>query len=729
MTPQEELAALRRMAELEAKAGGVQQYGPGPGKPSPAVPSARARQAELETIRAGQPGNPVGNFLTGNLYGVQGSGLGALQAAAHTLPDQPQDSWLYAGTPEGPDRTKALDEHVARWGAQRDSDPAMQTGAGAAGNFTGSMVATAPLAALSVPAKGASVLSWLARGAAGGGVVAGSEPVTSGNFVEQKGKQVAAGATIGAVVPAVLRGGMSAGERLYGPNAMAQVANWTNTGANKKPFAKEGEELAERTGVRMTPGQVSGGKTQTALENMSRQSIFSADRAFEADQKVAGDTIRYLDRIMDNVTKNPASEASIGTQIQAATRGAVVKIAEKRESQAAADYGALDKALGGRKFVQPDNAMAEADAIIRDYQNVAGPEAARIVKQAEAIKAQFGKNGGLSFTEAQRSRTYYGRGARGAANVFDEVNPDINRRIATRLFKAFDADIEASASRAGSNNLGPGIVPNGYFKGQLGGGNQGIVDAIRNANANYRRYSQLIEATESHPIARLFGDHVKLDDVLEFDKIPPETVITRLGQMKPTELGMVRNFMEKQAPEAWQQYKRLMIEKAVDAARTLPTSAGANTVPFNASQFVRTLGGDKPDKIKQLQAVFGASEMRELDDAFRVARRLGDNFGRNNSGTGPYNEAMSFFESLKSRSVQAIASTGGEAMGLRKIANVMLHAEGRRALIQLSKLPPTSRQAASLIGLIGSLAAGKGSQRGNDQQRSNGPQPVGGQRR
>jgi hypothetical protein len=564
--------------------------------------------------------------------------------------------------------------------------------AGKGGELFGGMVSTAPLAALSVPAKGASVLSMFGRGAAGGAAAAVTQPVAGENFAVEKGEQAGLGALIGGSVPVGLRGLMAFGERMFPPNAMAQVSNFGTQGANRKPFAQEGEDLAQRTGVKMTPAQVSGSKVGTALENMSRQSIFSADRAFEADKRVAGEAIAYVDRVMDNVTRDPASEAVLGSQIQSTVRGAVEKIAGQRETVALQQYGAIDKMLGGRAFVKPTNAMREADALISEYSGIVTPEAERIVAQAKALKDKLAQKQAFTFREAQSNRGYYGKGARGGTNVFDDVSGDLNRTIATRLFKAFDADMEQSA--AGLSGKGPGLVPHGTI---------GLDEAIKQANGNYRRYSQLMDYTKAHPIARLLGDDIKLDDVVQFNKIAPEVVIQRMGNMKPTELQMVRDFMKQNAPDAWQQYKRLLIEKAMDSARTLPTSAGANVVPFNASRFVRELGGDNPAKIKQLNAIFDAAELRELDDAFAVARRLGDRFGYNGSGTGPYQEAAKFFDAIKGRAYQAVASTGGEALGLRRIASVMLNADGRRALIQLAKLPPQSRQAASLLGFLASL--------------------------
>lgn len=687
---------------------GFRLLGPGIGKSvRDPLQEAHEQDAMNREALAERPPGLVESFATGNAYGATGAAIGTAQLGAHvSLPAQAVNAGMEALGLPGP--VDQIDATAATFGQRRAEDPAMRTSAGHMGEFTGGLIATAPISAATVPAKGASVLNWLGRGAFGGAMQAGTQPVTGGEFAPQKLEQMESGAALGAAVPAALRGGMSAAERTFGPNIMATLANMTNSRANATPFAREGEDLAERTGVRMTPGQVSGGKTQTALENWSRQSIFSADKAFEADQRIAGDAIRHLDRIMDSVSRNPASEAMIGTQLQTAARGAVVRIAAQREAIATQQYGAIDRMLNGKAFVRPSNAIKEAEAIIREYGSVATPEAERVVAQATRLREQLSRKEAYTFTEAQKNRGYYGRGARGDANVFDDVNRDINRKVATRLFKAFDADIEQSAN--GLSGKGPGLVP---------AGSVGLADAIKAANGNYRRYSELIEFTKNHPIARLFGNEMKLGDVARFNTIPPERVIARLGQMKPTELQMVRDYMDVNAPEAWQQYKRLLIEKAVDEARTLPTSAGGNVVPFNASRFVRALGGDKPERIKQLNAVFSADELSQLDDAFKVARRLGDNFGRNSSGTGPYMEARQFWDSLKSLSAKGIASSAGEVLGLRKVANVMLNADGRRALMQLSRLPPGSRQAASLLGVIAGLAAGQKTPGADDQRHTN----------
>lgn len=677
-------------AQFDAQTRGTTPMGPGLGKT--ATPTDQEREHEAgEFIRAANGPGDIESIPGQFLAGGYEMGLGLTQLGTH-LSLLPQ-ALRAAGLPNPID---PVDDEVRRFQAAQASDPGAQTAGGKAARGFGSFVATLPLSVASIPAKGAPFLPALGRTVAGGALTAGATPVNPDNFVADKTTQMLVGGALAGGVAAGARGAMRVAEHLNPANTAAQVVNLPNYLANKTAYAAEGEDLAQRTGIRMTPGQVSGSRVQTGVENMARQSFLSADRALQADQRIAEDTVRYVRAQMDKLSREPAGEAVIGTKIQSVTRAAVEKIAAQRERVAGQQYGAIDKMLNGRAFVRPDAVRREADAIIAEYGAVPTPEAKRIVQQAQALKDALAKKEAYTFTEAQRSRGYFGKGARGGTNVFDDVSSDLNRTFATRLFKAFDADIEASANAL--NGRGPGLVPHGTL---------GLADAIKQANANYRQYSQLIEYTKASPIARLFGDSFKVGDVAHLDQLAPETVLQRLGNMKPTELQMVSSFMRQNDPATWQQYKRLLIDNALADARTLPTSAGANVVPFNSSRFLRALGGDKPEKIKQLQAIFDPTEFREIDEAFNVARRLGDRFGYNGSGTGPYGEAAKLFETLRSLSYRAAATAGGEVIGLRKIANVMLNADGRRALVKLSTLPPGSRQAASLLGLISALMAGQ----------------------
>jgi hypothetical protein len=654
----------------------------------------------------GMLGGDLSNLAKGGIRGVEAAAQGGAQVAMRA----PAISSFRAMTSAAglPDNigqvVQSVDDQAALSARQFSQSPAGQSVAGKFGEFVGATAATAPLAAASIPKKGAGVLEFLRKSAQAGAIGTLPAPVTGGDYLGEKTKQVLLGATVGAGVSGGLRGSMALAERVgYAPNALAQVSNVANKRANRTPYAQEGEELAERTGVRLTPGQVSGSRVQTALENMSRQSIFSADVAAMADEKLASDAIGFIDKAMDSITTNPASAATVGSKIQVASANAVGKITARREAVARQQFGPIEEALGDRKFVQYDNTRKSLDDLIAEYQAVQTPEARRIVKQAAELRDGLAQPQSLG--DFQRQRSYYGKATQGKGTVFDEVDRTVNQSVARRIYAAMSDDLDASAAKL-EGNLGAGIVPADYFKGQAqAGGN--LAQALREANANYRRFSQLAEGVKAHPIARLFGKDIEVDGEDWFNTLPPEKVISRLDNMAPTEVRMVRQYMEGADPEAWQQYKRLLVQNALDEAQTLPASAGSRQVQFSAASFLRTLGGDKPAKLAQMKELFSAQEMRDIDDAFNVARRLGDRFGSNPSGTGAYNEVQSFLQSVKDRTGQALASTAGEALGLRKVANVMLEADGRRALMELSKLPPNSRRAAALLGYLSAVVAGQ----------------------
>lgn len=92
-----------------------------------------------------------------------------------------------------------------------------------------------------------------------------------------------------------------------------------------------------------------------------------------------------------------------------------------------------------------------------------------------------------------------------------------------------------------------------------------------------------------------------------------------------------------------------------------------------------------------------------------LKRLLGDKFGANFSGTGPYAEVVQastgFVDAIKNASLRGIAGAASPVIGLRGVARMMLNSDGRRGLIELAKLPPGSKQANDLAAYLASVAA------------------------
>lgn len=173
---------------------------------------------------------------------------------------------------------------------------------GKIGEFIGNAAITVPFAGPAGAAERGIMASALRSGVAGAASGALTQPSVSGDFAHDKANQVIGGALFGAGINTGLRSLGRAAEEIYPANAGARILNAFNKGANQTPFAQEGEALAQRTGIQLTPAQISGGKAQTAAENLARQSIFSSDAAFAADRKITDQWRNYVQNTLDNLS-------------------------------------------------------------------------------------------------------------------------------------------------------------------------------------------------------------------------------------------------------------------------------------------------------------------------------------------------------------------------------------------------------------------------------------------
>lgn len=581
-----------------------------------------------------------------------------------------------------------------------DSQALTSSGGGMLGGFAGDVVNTIPLAGAGVAARGAGLLKATGQAALGGALQGAIQPVAKEG--ERLGNTVLGGA-LGGGLSAIGRGAMTLGESVMPQNVTARALNFFNDRANRSNFAADSEALAQRTGIDLTPGMVSGSKSQTAVENMARQSVFSADTAFQADERIANQAIANVNRVMDRISPDSVSPQAIGDRMQRTVRDAVGEIEASRERTAAEQFGRIRRMVGDAPIVDYANTRNTLQEIVNEYSDVVGADARRVRTQAQRLLDEIGQRDGYTLDAARRARGSYGRAARGGEDIFSNVNRDVNRRIAGRMYAAMSDDLDSAGARlddiAGFGTDLP--VPAGTTATRPS-------DMLRQANDDYRRHSDLLKAVEMSPLRRLLGDEINVDDFMTVNTLPPETVIARVGSMKPSELGLVRDFMERNAPDTWQQYKRMIVEDALGEAQTAAASAGARVIPFNATGFVRAMGGDKPQKIERLQQIFGQGEMAEVMDAMQAARRMGDKFGANFSGTGPYNELVQasngFVDAFKNASVRAAVGTAAPIAGFNRIARMMADSDGRRALIELSRLPPGSRRANDLAAYLAAIA-------------------------
>lgn len=593
-----------------------------------------------------------------------------------------------------------------------------------------------------VPAIASPALRAGADGAIGGLVAGATTPVAEGGAEGYGGNllsQLLSGATVGGVTGAGLdvagqgiRTALSPRSTLINTMTAPQTpVSQAVFGVPDEEFVRRGAQLEREIGVDLSPAQKTGQKFTTALENAARQNAFTADRMAAKDAEIAQKATRYIDSIMDGVSKRSQTPESAGEAVQNALRNATKSMIEERrkvgnemygalrntgvkiryqnladelqkivdesegalgkDAQAAAanarrmlniisddsaenikptalldpddvtpphpvvneqlvnDLGTAMEASGWRgrpllaykdwsgeiKLLTGSHRSAAADragikipavmvsdeaaafrdprGILGDIDNVAGlgdemvydflklsgdKNAADLMRRELGSQArEFGVDAAL------KSRSEFSSGAAGTGQVFQDLESAAQRRYSARLRDALESDF--AATEAGD---------------QTG--------ALRLANEAYRAHSQRIDQVKKTYLGKLLGQDLANDiDGLTMQTVAPEQVAAKLMRLQPSEARQLNAFLRKHDPEASDAMRRAILDNAYAKMLDRPISAGAEA-PADIGAFVREI-----KKNKALAQWFSKEEMAKLGNVEELAKRLGDKFGYNFSGT------------------------------------------------------------------------------------------------
>lgn len=655
-----------------------------PAMPKPAERGFGAdllRQAGL-TLRAGLSGS-VSPFAAVADVPFR---LARLAGADVGLPSQAQDRLLTkAGLPEPETPVERIAQDVA-------------------GALTG-VGATSKLASLSSPVSevGQGIAKTLASRVGTQATSAASAAGAAGATREAGGDpwmQLMASVVAGVGVP-------YAAQRVA--NAPGNVVASSVQKSEAKPFAQEGDRLANATGIDMTTGARTGNKLILGQENLARQYPGTADRVQDIDVKIANQAISRVNQIADNISARKVDPATLGTQIEDTVKSAASKIDLARDAAAARDYGQVRALAGNQPVIRFDGFVAELKNLIDEYKNVAGADAQKVTAQAKAalnrvtgtvdpgepariiegvrgnirISGKPTVTGTLENTidEAMRSRRFYGQAAKGAANVFEDIAPDLNRRIGARLFGAINQDFDNAALNA----------------------NGALRKALDTANGNYKKFSESMTFLEKSTLGKLVGDDL-VDSALSGARMSTtagEAVVQKIANSHPSTRKAAIDILDRWNPELTKDIRANVLRDALDKGMSLPPSAkGAGQVPISFNRFITALQGEKVGFEKQLESYgFKPAEISDIKDTVQAMMRQGDRTGFNFSNTnvaGQAGEIASAVGSglagnLKGAAMKSI-SIAGKVIGLNKIADAMATAEGRQALRTVVK-PAVSDQA------------------------------------
>lgn len=642
MTPQEELAALRRLAELEAKAGG-----------------------ERAPAKRDDPTEGMSRFdklIVGAGRGFTDLGQGAKQLA------------LNAGAKLGIADQSTADDYNRRVAneAQLFDEGLGDSGWATAGRIGAQVLATAPVSSVGMGLRGANAVRTAMKvggvGAATGAGTAALNPVTDGDFWSGKGKQVAIGTAAGGLLSAGGSGVASALQR--GVNAPRQLANalvspqapagepagkLTQLVTGSAAGIRRGDRVAQTTGIDLSPGQRSGGKAMTMLENVARGSVWTRDRMFQGDQQRARQMLNTIRRTSREISGESVSPEAFATNLQGTVKTMVGDLATARSKFGREAYGAVEKAAGGAKIVQTNGTLDAIAGVVDEFKGVQGADAQAIAAQAERFFNQLGGDGAISPGLAMRQLQAWEQASRTGTGLFEGVqNRSTAKTVAGKLARALQDDLDATANSAG---------------GTLG-------ESLRAANKGWREYSQQIDAVEASALGRIVGDDF-VDSVagVGFNQVSPEKVWQRMDSLAPSELEAVKTYLTRAKPELWAQYQKLTLDRARDVARQSAPSSGSRTLGIDPGAFVKALGGSSGQKAvdmkRRMAVIFGGTPQEgRVMDLMEAGRRMADSTGRNFSGTAGASEVMAMPGLLgkAAQGAQAAAGAIGPLYGLQKVA-------------------------------------------------------------
>lgn len=571
-------------------------------------------------------------------------------------------------------QSTSLDEQIRREDKEFDQGLG-QTWTGWGGRIVGNAAATAPLGG---PTAAGSFLGNVGRAAASSGAGAMlATPVKGDNFVQEKLLQGAAGSAGGAVGSAVAQGAGKLIEKAGVGNAVRGAYNWLAGKAADKPEAKAAEAAAQRLGVELTPGQITGNKQQLGVENAVRQSIFQRDAVFQNDMKIADQYAQAVGKQLEKLGAT-GDQLQAGNAIRDSVNDAVEKISARRAKLAQADFAKVDQLAKGSPAIDPANYKAVAQQIIDENSIAPKGSDARALADAAAELLGTAKDNGAA-ANALKTRRYLSQIAGGQASFSGQSGQPIQKRAATMLLSALDQDIDAAAGKGG--DLGA---------------------ALQLANSRYRAYSQKLEDIRESALGKILGDDLGTN----LARTAPEQIYKKFTDLPASQ---VETAMKKLLPpEAQQTVKRAYVQKALESAQ-MPTAAGgavqANARPLT---FVRALqrDGNTADRAK-LNAIFDKGELAELDELMDIGRRIGDRTGANTSESAIMAQTQGVVSGLKDGLLKWGVSIGGQALGAKEIAKIMADSSGRRAVIRLRKLPKGSEEARQLVSYLSGLAAAK----------------------
>jgi hypothetical protein len=364
MTPREELAALRRMAELEAKAAGqsVPQPKQQPAPQVSEIPAPRQQQATGSLFPGMQT---VGNIAAGALGGAGAIGSTLVEAGKTVLPEALGGQPASTFTQRLGERNPAIRQALQTVGAEPESLAyrggelgAQVAGTMGAGGFIAApvKVASKAIPALSPLATGLQTGGMGAAGAAtkGGEIaarLAGGAGAGAGSAALINPKDIGTGAAIGVALPVV---GAAVGK---GAKAIVDLRGTAKNKAAEIARQTLGADLPQVVNaLRSTPANVGVGEATSFVQNPAWQALL------KDSLETTPEGAQYLNKLGTMTDKQAVNElAKLAGGATAAQTRATAEAAKEaaRGITTPMREAALDRANLGKEVARLEGLSAE----------------------------------------------------------------------------------------------------------------------------------------------------------------------------------------------------------------------------------------------------------------------------------------------------------------------------------------------------------------------------------
>ncbi len=327
----------------------------------------------------------------------------------------------------------------------------------------------------------------------------------------------------------------------------------------ENPVLADGLGLTQQTGVKMTPGQLTG---SLALSEMRPPKGFNEAQAKQ--------TLRYFVTLRDKLSTHPAPPAKLAQKFGEATDDMYNQMVETRKRVSDFQFEKFRKSV---REVLVDPLVKKIGEIADNA--VPGTPEGTVLSLQKKLDAQVEQSGGSLTTEQLLVwRERFETMLRGKSDLFAGLNKASQKRLGAQLMESVNESLILTGDTlAKRGHLAP-------------------ANLLKQAVASHRKFSAPLNELENSALGAIFRAK-KVGPGAPAPKMTPEEAGRRLMELEPTQVKAVYSILERRNPNLIQQYQATRLHNAMKssvAATPERAVALAGQTRFDPKAALKALG-------------------------------------------------------------------------------------------------------------------------------------------